>query len=131
MCLSFFETCQRVGLPNLTTRVEVFINVFSFFETWQRVGLPNLTTRVEVFMNVFSFFETSLRVGLPNLTTRVEVFVNPTISLLRHLLDFVSCDETSCMVRSCPTPFRCAPKDFCYFNPLEGRYGGLSRERGG
>jgi len=40
--------------------------VFSFFETCQRVGLPNLTTKVKVFMNVYSFFETSLRVGLPN-----------------------------------------------------------------
>ncbi|KAG5606503.1 hypothetical protein H5410_027995 [Solanum commersonii] len=50
----------------LTTRVEVFMNVFSFFETSLHVGLPNLTTRVEVFMNAFSFFETSRRIGLPN-----------------------------------------------------------------
>ncbi|KAG5615608.1 hypothetical protein H5410_015432 [Solanum commersonii] len=47
----FFETCQRVGFQNLTTKVEIFMNVYSFFETYRRIGLPNLMTRVEVFMN--------------------------------------------------------------------------------
>ncbi|KAG5600005.1 hypothetical protein H5410_031375 [Solanum commersonii] len=71
-------TYQRVGLPNLMTRVEVFMNVVSFFETCQRVGLSNLTTKVKVFMN------TCLRVGLPNLTTKVKVFMN-VYSFLRLL----------------------------------------------
>ncbi|KAG5615304.1 hypothetical protein H5410_015128 [Solanum commersonii] len=33
------------------------------------------------------------------------------------------------MVQPCAIPFRCSPKDFCSFNPLEERYGGFSQER--
>ncbi|KAG5586110.1 hypothetical protein H5410_046544 [Solanum commersonii] len=49
------------------------------------VGLPNLTMKVEVFMNVYSFFETCRRISLPNLTTRVEVFMNALLRLQEYL----------------------------------------------
>lgn len=99
-------------MPLTSTHVDVY-------------ACQSLATRLKVVVNGFSFFKTFECVSLPILTMRVEVFMRPTISHLRHLIDSISCDETIRMVGPCATIFRCASKDFFYFNTLQRRYGGL------